>query len=86
MALIVLTSIGCIMYLALGTVLMHAMFCRWQQERKLDLFFPSKKAQDVHQGEVHCVSFLVLAGKVFGVTYILSVQVAGNSSQNENTF
>ncbi len=31
---------------------MHAMFCWWQQERKLDVFFFAKKAQDVHQGEV----------------------------------
>jgi hypothetical protein len=52
MALIALTSIGCIIYLALGTVLMCAMF-RWrQQERKLDLFSPAKKAQDVRRGEV----------------------------------
>jgi hypothetical protein len=49
----------------------------------------------------HCVSFLVLVGNSFGVTYILSVHlcgcvsfldmagnsvVAGNSSQNENAF
>jgi hypothetical protein len=31
---------------------MRAMF-RWRQrERKLDLFFPAKKAQDVRRGEV----------------------------------
>jgi hypothetical protein len=52
MALIALTSIGCIIYLALGTLLMRAMFCRRQRERILDLFFPAKKAQDVRQGEV----------------------------------
>jgi hypothetical protein len=52
MASIALTSIGCIIYLALGTVLMHAMFCWRQRERKLDLFFPAKKAQDVCRGEV----------------------------------
>ncbi len=52
MASIALTSIGCIIYLALGKVLMHAMFRRWQREEKLDLFFPAKKAQDVRRGEV----------------------------------
>jgi hypothetical protein len=51
MASIALTSIGCIIYLALGTVLMRTMF-RWRQrERKLDLFFSAKKAQDVRRGE-----------------------------------
>jgi hypothetical protein len=53
MASIALTSIGCIIYLAQGTVLTHAMF-RWRQrERKLDVFFFAKKAQDVCRGEVH---------------------------------
>jgi hypothetical protein len=33
--------------------------------KKTGSFFPAKKAQDVHQGEVRCVSFLVLAGKSF---------------------
>jgi hypothetical protein len=65
MALIALTSIGCIIYLALGTVLMCAMFCWQQREKKPDLFFPAKKVQDVCRGEVRCVSFLVLAGKSF---------------------
>jgi hypothetical protein len=45
MALIALTYIGCIIYQALGTVLMCAMFCRWQREKKLDVFFPPKKAK-----------------------------------------
>jgi hypothetical protein len=52
MASSVLTSIGCIIYLALGTVLTQAMFRQRQQERKLDLFFSAKKAQDVCRGEV----------------------------------
>jgi hypothetical protein len=52
MALIALTSIGCIIYLALGTVFMRAMFRQRQQERKPDLFFSAKKAQDVCRGEV----------------------------------
>jgi hypothetical protein len=52
MVLIALTSIGCIIYLALGTVLTRAMFRRRQRERNLDLFFSTKKAQDVRRGEV----------------------------------
>ncbi len=52
MALIVLTSIGCIIYLALGTVLTHVMFCWRQRERKLDPFFFTKISQDVCRGEV----------------------------------
>jgi hypothetical protein len=52
MASIALTSIGCIISLALGTVLTRAMLRRRQRERKLDLFFSAKKAQDVRRGEV----------------------------------
>jgi hypothetical protein len=51
MALITLTSIGCIIYLAYGAVLMRAMFRRRQRERKLDVFF-FQKAQDVCREEV----------------------------------
>jgi hypothetical protein len=43
MASIALTSIGGIIYLAEGTVLMCAMFHWWQGERKLDVFFLPKK-------------------------------------------
>jgi hypothetical protein len=62
MASIALTSIGCIIYLALGTVLTCAMFCWWQRERKLDLFFFAKKAQYVHQGEVGQEGYDILKG------------------------
>jgi hypothetical protein len=35
-------------YLAYGTILMHAMFRHWRRwERKLDVFFFARKAQDV---------------------------------------
>jgi hypothetical protein len=44
MTLIMLTSIGCIIYLALGTVLTLVMFHRRQRERKLDFFFSAKKS------------------------------------------
>jgi hypothetical protein len=44
MALIALTSIGCIIYLALGTVLTSVMFHRWQRERKLDIYFFHQKS------------------------------------------
>jgi hypothetical protein len=50
--LIALTSIGCIIYLALETVLTRVMFRQRQRERKLDLFFPPKKLKDVCRGEV----------------------------------
>jgi hypothetical protein len=40
MAPIKLTVIGCIDYLAYGTIFMHAMFC---QKNNLEVFFPAKK-------------------------------------------
>jgi hypothetical protein len=45
MASIALTVIGCIDYLAYGTILMCAMFC---QKKILEVFFSAKKAQDEH--------------------------------------
>jgi hypothetical protein len=40
------------------------MFCRRQRERKLDVFFPAKKAQDVRRGAmVRRSSWDFLAGK-----------------------
>jgi hypothetical protein len=44
MALIALTYIGCIIYLALRTVLTRAMFRRRQRERKLDVFVSHQKS------------------------------------------
>jgi hypothetical protein len=71
MASIALTSIGCIIYLAQGTVLTRAMFRQRQRERKLDVFFSPKKAQDVHWEVRWCMvlttprqtSWAFLAGK-----------------------
>jgi hypothetical protein len=47
MALIALTPIGGINYLAYGTSFMRAMFRLWRRNRKLDVFFSAKKNQDV---------------------------------------
>jgi hypothetical protein len=50
MASIALTSIGCIIYLALGTILTRAMFHWRQWERKLDLFFFANKRPKMFAG------------------------------------
>jgi hypothetical protein len=43
MASIALSIIGCIDYLAYGTIFMRAMF---RPKKKLDVFFPARKAGD----------------------------------------
>ena len=43
MASIALSVIGCIDYLAYGTIFMRAMFLL---KKKLDVFFPARKARD----------------------------------------
>jgi hypothetical protein len=52
MALIALRVVGCIDYLAYGTIFMRAMF---RPKKKLEVFldfFPARKAQDVRWEEV----------------------------------
>ena len=49
MALIALSVIGCIDYLAYGTIFTRAMF---RPKIKLDVFFPARKAADERWGGV----------------------------------
>jgi hypothetical protein len=49
MASIALSVVGCIDYLAYGTIFTRAMFL---PKKKGDVFFPAKKAQDVRREEV----------------------------------
>ena len=49
MASIALSVIGCIDYLAYGTIFMRAMF---RPKKKVDVFFPARKAADERWGVV----------------------------------
>jgi hypothetical protein len=53
MASIALSIIGCIDYLAYGTIFMRAMF---RPKKKLDVFFPARKAGGEPRRVVVCVS------------------------------
>jgi hypothetical protein len=52
MALIALSVIRCIDYLAYGTIFTRAMFL---PKKKGDVFFPARKAADERWGVVGCV-------------------------------
>jgi hypothetical protein len=64
MASIALSIIGCIDYLAYGTIFTCAMFC---PKKKLDVFFPARKAADERWGVVIVLSshFLSFGGSHF---------------------
>ncbi len=51
MALIALSVIGCIDYLAYGTIFTRAIF---RPKKKIDVFFPARKATDERWGVVGC--------------------------------
>jgi hypothetical protein len=63
MASIALSIIGCIDYLAYGTIFTRAMF---RPKKKLDVFFPARKAGDEPRSvvEIRC-SITVCPVKVF---------------------
>ena len=50
MASIALSIIGCIDYLAYGTIFTRVMF---RPKKKVDVFFPARKAADERWGVVH---------------------------------
>ncbi len=52
MASIVPIVIGCINYLAYGSIFTRVMF---RQKIKLDIFFPARKAVDEHWEVVQCI-------------------------------
>jgi len=53
MALIALSVVGCIDYLAYRTIFTRAMF---RPKKKVMFFFPARKAADERWGVVWCVS------------------------------
>jgi hypothetical protein len=53
MSSIVLTRMGCIDYLAFGTICTHETFCSVAAGKKNLIFFPDKKAVDEHWEVVH---------------------------------
>ncbi len=66
MASFALTVIGCIDYLAFGSIFMHAMFC---PKNKLDVFFPAKKSVDDRWEVVRAVARALVGGSSFLTTY-----------------
>jgi hypothetical protein len=50
---------------------MRAMFCRQQRERKLDVFFPAKKAKDV------CRAVVILRAHLLSI-FLRQRSVAAN--------
>jgi hypothetical protein len=60
MASITLSVIGCIDYLAYGTIFTRAMFL---PKKKLDVFFPARKAVDAcrEEGSIHNIMYMAPA-------------------------
>jgi hypothetical protein len=69
---------------------MRVMFCRHQRERKLDVFFSTKKAQDACREVVctECQFFLACASKILlvqlfaGATFASKTAIFKISQQN----
>jgi hypothetical protein len=65
------------------------MFCRQQRERKLDVFFPPKKAQDVHRAMVPATIVFFLAGTLFSTSrkkdLYIGITTISNTAQESDT-